>query len=180
MRKLFLFLPILFFSCSKPTDVTKYETKYVYEVQYIDEVRYIDEIEVLKTFSSPMEEYKTSSKFGFRRHPMGGEEFDMHKGVDMVGPRNASIFAAQDGRVVIHFPPPNGYFKGHPIYGGLVIIDHGSGVFTLYGHMKTTFVKEGMEVKKGQKIGIQGSTGISTGPHLHFEILFDPALALNK
>lgn len=180
MKKLFLLLPILLFSCSKPIIVE--EPEYIYEVKYVevDTVRYIDEIEVLKTFSSPMTKYDVSSKFGFRRHPMGGEEFDMHKGIDMVGPKNASVLAAQDGRVVIHFPPPNGYFKGHPIYGGLIIIDHGSGVFTLYGHMKITFVQEGMEIKKGQKIGIQGSTGISTGPHLHYEILFDPTLALNQ
>lgn len=175
MKKLFLFLPILLFSCSKPADV---ET--IYEVQYVSEVKYIDELDVLKTFISPLKEFRTSSKFGFRRHPMGGEEFDMHKGIDMVGPRNAAVLAAQDGRVVIHFPPPNGYFKGHPIYGGLIIIDHGSGIFTLYGHMKTTFVQEGMEVKQGQKIGVQGSTGVSTGPHLHYEILFDPALVLNQ
>lgn len=180
MRKLlFCILPILVFSCSKPQQ-QEYEPKYIYEVKYVEQVRYIDEVDVLKTFSSPMKEYDISSKFGFRKHPLGGAEFDLHKGIDMVGPKNSPIYAAQTGRVVVHFPPPNGYFKGHPVYGGLIIIDHGSGVFTLYGHMKTTFVTEGMEVKQGQKIGIQGSTGQSTGPHLHYEVIFDPIIALQK
>jgi len=181
MRNLFILLFVfLLFSC-KPSIITENSESIneIENLELITEITYINEIEFLKTFSSPMEKYSISSKFGFRKHPMGGEEFDMHKGVDMVGPANSPIFAAQNGKVIIHFPPPNGYFKGHSIYGGLVIIDHGQGIFTLYAHMKSTFVKEGQEVKRGQKIGIQGSTGRSTGPHLHYEVIFDPTLALN-
>jgi len=86
------------------------------------------------------------------------------------------VYAAKDGKVIVHYPPPNGHFKGHPIYGGMMLIDHGGGIYTLYGHFKRTFVGEGQRVKRGQEIGVQGNTGISTGDHVHFEILIDPTI----
>lgn len=155
--------------------------KYIDKVRYIDKERYIDEFSIPTDFVSPMKKYIVSSKFGFRKNPMGGiVDFDMHKGVDLVGPKNSEVYAVKDGIVAISYPPPNGHFKGHPIYGGMLLIDHGDGVFTLYGHFKTTYVREKMIVKKGQLIGVQGNTGLSTGPHLHFEILVDPVLALEE
>jgi len=183
LKILFIVLFIInILSCNnfKESDVIVSEMV-VFEVEE-SEIEISDDIsiiEMLQLFSSPMKDYRISSKFGFRKNPMGGEEFDMHKGIDIVGSKNANIYAVYDGKVVIHFPPPNGYFKGHHTYGALIIIDHGKGLFTLYGHMSSTFVNEGMYVKKGQLIGKQGSTGRSTGPHLHFEIIFDPAYVLN-
>lgn len=173
-------MPIFLFSCSIKEEYNEQEdvVQVVEQIRYIDKVRYTDEFVIPTDFIAPMKEYSVSSKFGFRTHPLGGEEFDLHKGVDLVGPKNSKIMAAQDGVVVIHFPPPNGHYKGHPVYGGLVIIDHGNGIFTLYGHFKATYVREGQKVKKGDIIGMQGSTGVSTGPHLHFEIVVDPAIAL--
>ncbi len=127
-------------------------------------------------FGKPMERYAISSEFGYRKNPMGGLEGDMrlHKGVDLVGPYNSPIKAVKSGVVVEHWPAPNGYFKGHPVYGGLVVIEHSEGFFTLYAHFKDTFVKEGQRVKKGDILGIQGATGMATGDHLHFEVITNP------
>ena len=127
-------------------------------------------------FGKPLDRYKISSEFGYRKNPMGGLEGDMrlHKGIDLVGPYNAPVKAVKSGVVVEHWPPPNGYFKGHPVYGGLVVIEHSDGIFTLYAHFKDTFVKEGQRVKKGEIIGIQGDTGMATGDHLHFEVITNP------
>jgi murein DD-endopeptidase MepM/ murein hydrolase activator NlpD len=60
----------------------------------------------------------------------------------------------------------------------MILLDHGGGVYTRYGHLAETWVREGAVVEQGQVLGIVGSTGISTGPHLHFEVLIDPAIEL--
>jgi murein DD-endopeptidase MepM/ murein hydrolase activator NlpD len=129
---------------------------------------------------SPLDSYAVSSSVGYRTDPMGGtEEFQLHKGIDMVGPHHALVKAAADGVVVEHWPPPNGYFKGHPIYGGLVVIDHGNGFLTMYAHLSSTSVKTGQEVRAGQVIGRQGDTGNATGEHLHFEVIVNPLVLLS-
>lgn len=86
-----------------------------------------------------------------------------HTGVDIACPAGTPILAADDG-VVTRVQ----YIKTG--YGHNVMIDHGDGVVTLYGHMTTIYVKNGETVKRGQEIGLEGSTGRSTGPHLHFEV----------
>lgn len=98
-----------------------------------------------------------SSGYGYR-----GREF--HKGIDIAGGGSGSpIFAADNGRVV-----RSGWYGG---YGNCIIIDHGNGYRTLYGHMSSLKVKVGQVVHKGQVIGGKGTTGNSTGIHLHFEII---------
>jgi len=129
-------------------------------------------------FSPPMQEFGISSECGYRKNPLGGMEkySSLHKGIDLVGSKKCFIFAAESGFVAEHWLPPNqlpGY-KGHDTYGGLIVIDHGNGVFSLYGHMSLTVVHEGDYVVKGQIIGRQGKTGVATGEHLHFEIIIDP------
>lgn len=122
-----------------------------------------------------------TSEFGYREPVMGGRaegDLKLHRGVDLVGGRE--VRASRSGIVVEHWPAPNGYFKGHPVYGGLVVIDHGFGVMTLYAHLSRTFVSEGQEIKQGEILGYVGSTGISTGPHLHFELLVDPILYIQS
>lgn len=138
-------------------------------------------------FMPPLKSYIISSPLGFRKAPMGGLEDGLHRGIDMVPTEIlenkkaiVAVRAAESGTVVTLYPPPNGYFKGHPLFGGLIIIYHGDGTFTLYGHLRETWVREGQRVKRGQGIGIVGSTGISTGPHLHFEIVYDPVLILQE
>ncbi len=88
-----------------------------------------------------------------------------HRGVDLTAPRGTDVYAALDGRVV--------EAKRHRDYGNYVVLDHGNGVTTLYAHHKLNYVRTGDVVRRGQKIAEVGSTGKSTGPHLHFELRFD-------
>ena len=129
----------------------------------------------------PMDSYWISSGSGYRDDPMGGkEESQLHKGLDLVGPPRAPVKAAAAGVVAEHWPAPNGYYKGHPIYGGLIVIDHLDGTLTLYGHLSTTYVGEGDRVRAGEIIGRQGNTGVSTGEHLHFEVIVNPLIYLSN
>lgn len=102
-----------------------------------------------------------TSNFGMRRHPIFKTN-KMHNGVDFGAPHGTTIYAADDGVVI-----ESGSRRG---YGNTVIIDHGSGIATLYAHCSALFVQVGQEVKRGQPIARVGSTGYSTGPHLHFEV----------
>lgn len=107
--------------------------------------------------------YKLSSLFGARKDPFTGKASN-HTGTDIPASSGTKIYAAQGGVVTTV-----GTNKNHS-YGYYVIISHGNGISTLYAHMKSVaLVKEGETVKKGQVIGYVGSTGRSTGPHLHFE-----------
>jgi murein DD-endopeptidase MepM/ murein hydrolase activator NlpD len=114
--------------------------------------------------------YRVSSAYGYRIHPIFGTR-KLHTGID-VG-RNldppqsidgAAIVASGDGEVIY-----TGYRGG---YGNTVMIDHGDGVVTLYAHQQSGGIRVGVgdDVAKGQRIGTVGSTGYSTGPHLHFEV----------
>jgi murein DD-endopeptidase MepM/ murein hydrolase activator NlpD len=94
--------------------------------------------------------------------PFGRRWGKMHEGIDLAGPTGSPIDAADSGKVSFV-----GIRNG---YGLCVMINHGNGLQTLYGHTSKTFVKEGQSVKKGQRIASVGSTGHSTGPHLHFEV----------
>lgn len=103
-----------------------------------------------------------SSKFGRRIDPFTGK-WEQHKGVDIAGKEGTNIMALGDG-VVIWADPRQGY-------GNLVEVDHGRGYITRYGHNKRLLVKPGDTVKKGQTIATMGSTGRSTGPHVHIEVV---------
>lgn len=105
--------------------------------------------------------YRISSPFGWRIHPIYGVK-KMHTGMDIAVPLGGKIVAANDGKVQY-----SGLLGG---YGNVIIIDHGGGITTLYAHNSKLLVKEGQWVKKGQAITKAGSTGNSTGPHLHFEV----------
>ena len=104
---------------------------------------------------------RAGSGFGWRVHPIYGTR-RMHTGVDISGPYGQPIIAAAEG-LVIHA----GWRGG---YGLAVVIDHGGGLATLYAHQSSINVAEGQVVTAGQKVGSIGSTGQSTGPHLHFEV----------
>lgn len=131
-------------------------------------------------YNPPLEQSWISSGCGYRMDPMGGGTEGLHKGVDLVGVQDSPVAAALAGVIVEHWPAPDGYYHGHPIFGGLVVIDHGDGLFTLYGHLSSTCVHEGHQIAAGQVIGELGDTGITTGPHLHFEVVVDPLRYLEE
>ncbi|MBS1403116.1 MAG: peptidoglycan DD-metalloendopeptidase family protein [Oscillospiraceae bacterium] len=108
----------------------------------------------------PSTHYVTS-KFGWRYHPIFHEN-RYHSGVDIGAGYGATIVAADGGTVITA-----GSVSG---YGNCVVINHGNGLTTLYGHMSSIAVSVGQRVSKGQTIGYVGSTGNSTGPHLHWEV----------
>jgi murein DD-endopeptidase MepM/ murein hydrolase activator NlpD len=120
-----------------------------------------------------------TSPFGRRLSPFTGEVVE-HTGVDLLGVWKARIVSISDGVVIEHYPVPGtpiykngkvaGYYKGHPIYGGMIKVKHDDGSIALYGHMCNTFVHEGQRLEAGQVIGRQGDTGLSKGAHLHFEL----------
>ncbi|MEH2026026.1 murein hydrolase activator EnvC family protein [Nostoc sp.] len=103
----------------------------------------------------------TSSPFGWRMHPILGYR-RFHAGLDFAASYGSKIRAADSGTVIFA-----GWYGG---YGRAVIIDHGNGITTLYGHTSELYVTEGQAVERGQAIAAVGSTGFSTGPHLHFEV----------
>jgi len=104
---------------------------------------------------------RITSTFGYRRNPMwGGRNF--HTGLDIANSYGLPISAADSGEIIFA-----GWWDG---YGKAVVIDHGHGTSTLYGHMSRLYASTGQTVSKGQVIGLLGSTGYSTGPHLHFEV----------
>lgn len=104
---------------------------------------------------------RITSPYGYRIHPILKTK-KLHTGIDIGVPMGGNIVAAQSGRV-IHSDWLGGY-------GKVAMIDHGGGIVTLYAHNSKLLVKEGQEVKRGQVITKAGSTGMSTGPHLHFEV----------
>ena len=107
---------------------------------------------------------KLLSGFGMRLHPIHKVR-KMHTGIDFSAPKGTPIQATGDGKVIKVESISTGY--GHNI-----IIDHGYGYQTLYGHMSSFSVKLGDTVKRGQKIGLVGSTGGSTAPHCHYEVIY--------
>lgn len=125
--------------------------------------------EVAATFARipafmPVGSLRTSSGFGYRADPFhGGGAF--HAGVDLMGKSGEMIHAAADGVVV-----RAGWWAG---YGKVVVIDHGNGLESRYGHLSGIHVREGDAVRQGASIGAMGSTGRSTGTHLHFEVRLD-------
>ena len=106
-----------------------------------------------------------SSEFGLRNNPFGGGSFEVHEGMDFIGNVGDIIAATGDG--VVTLAGPNGG------YGNTVTIDHGYGYETLYAHMSKVSVKVGDRIKRGQIVGHVGSTGRSSGPHLHYSLYKD-------
>lgn len=112
----------------------------------------------------PIKQGWVSSYFGYRADPFTGKR-EFHKGEDFAGKSGSSVISVAAG--VVTWAGKRGG------YGNLVEIDHGNGYATRYGHNKKILVKVGERVKKGQRIALMGSTGRSTGPHVHFEVLLN-------
>ena len=112
-------------------------------------------------FSEPLKDYEITSDFGYRVNPVSGET-GIHTGIDMAADYGQLIYAAADG-VVVDSAWDNSY-------GNYVKIRHADNVVSIYAHCSKLIVSEGEKVKSGDRIARVGSTGASTGNHLHFEI----------
>ena len=117
------------------------------------------------TWITPTKNYRVSSRFGRRTHPVTGEPDTFHYGIDMAAEEGTPIYATRSGKVRV-----TDYQEGGA--GWYVSIDHGDGYISVYMHMTHYIVSPGQKVQAGQIIGYVGSTGASTGPHLHFGISY--------
>ncbi len=102
-----------------------------------------------------------TSTYGYRSDPINGSK-SFHQGLDIAAPKGTAVYAASDGVVIF-----SGYKNS---YGNVVMIDHGGGIVTVYAHNSSLVAKTGQTVKRGSVISKVGSTGYSTGNHLHFEV----------
>ena len=121
--------------------------------------------------ASPLDQYRMTSGYGERTDPVNGRKAK-HAGVDLKAPMRTPVLATAQGKVTF------AGWKG--FYGRLVEIDHGNGIRTRYGHLREILVKAGQEIGYREEIGLLGSSGRSTGPHVHYEILvndetYDPS-----
>jgi murein DD-endopeptidase MepM/ murein hydrolase activator NlpD len=142
----------------------------VFSENSLDDAELEAQLRVIETTSDPASlpnmwalMGKINNEYGFRRNPFGGRTYEFHAGMDIDGERGDQILAPGAGRVV-----KAGWHGG---YGNMLEIDHGNGLITRYGHMSKLAVAEGDAVVRGMLIGYVGSTGRSTGPHLHYELL---------
>jgi murein DD-endopeptidase MepM/ murein hydrolase activator NlpD len=115
----------------------------------------------LIAFEAPVRNYEINSPFGLRRLP--GEAARNHAGIDIAAPQGTGVYVSAEGSVLRTGYEPAGY-------GRFVEIRHPNGMTTLYGHLSRLDVASGDAVEAGARIGLVGSTGRSTGPHLHFEV----------
>ena len=102
---------------------------------------------------------------GVLTSPFGHRWGKFHKGLDIAAPVGTAVLSCADGRVIFA-----GSRKRFRRYGNTVLIHHGKGVYTYYAHLSDITVKKNQKVRKGQKVGMVGNTGRSTGPHLHLEV----------
>lgn len=113
--------------------------------------------------TAPLDQYRISSGYGARKDPVNGRQAQ-HRAVDFAAPSGTSIFATAPGKIVF------AGWRGR--YGRTIEIDHGHGIRTRYAHLRKILVKVGDEVDFRQKIGLVGSSGRSTGPHVHYEVRY--------
>ncbi len=103
-----------------------------------------------------------TSTFGYRSNPFSGNNYEFHNGLDFAAPMGTPVFATAAGTV--------SELGWNRIFGLMVMIDHGNGYYTLFGHLSDTYVQKGQQVEPGTALGAVGSTGRSTGPHLHYTV----------
>ena len=167
----------------KPETIVK--TQYVDKVEYIERFFYGSEQFDHPDFIKPLKvDYFISSQMAERGEIIIGETKSqelIHRGIDMVPIKKGGsrVYAVADGIIVSHWPACYG---GHPIYGVSVIIKHDNGFYSCYSHLADTYlnIKEGNFIKQGDLIGVTGSTGFSTGEHLHFELVIDPMVYIES
>ncbi len=119
-----------------------------------------DKVNISFSYTTPLHGTITS-KYGYRDHPII-EDASFHTGIDIAAKSGTSVSCFADGKVL--------EAKYNDTYGNYILIEHANGIRSFYGHNSKLTVKSGAKVKKGQKIAEVGTTGLSTGPHLHFEV----------
>lgn len=129
---------------------------------YLGRLAQVDRIMQAVPLGLPVDDYWITSRFGMRRDPINGRRA-RHSGLDLGGRRNAPIKSAADGVIT-----KSGWMAG---YGRIVEVDHGEGFKTRYAHLAKIISKRGDVVEEGDIVGLLGSSGRSTGPHLHYEVL---------
>ncbi|GAB1484741.1 M23 family metallopeptidase [Treponema sp.] len=115
-------------------------------------------------FRFPLAQFRISSSYGFRRNPVTGT-MKVHEGLDLAAPEGSEVYASRDGKVIA--------VGEDPVYGRYIIIEHEGGWKSIYGHLQETLVDLRKTLRSGNLIGRVGTTGQSTGPHLHFELRRD-------
>ena len=122
----------------------------------------------------PLSDFVLSSDFGYRISPIS-KKWKFHSGVDLAAPEGTDVFACKQGLVAE-------ILKNDPIYGNCIILQHANGMTSVYAHLSRISTEKNARVSTGEKIGQVGTTGASTGPHLHFEIRLNgkPANPLKK
>ncbi len=123
----------------------------------------LNEIIISTPLKRPVENGEISCFYGYRVHPVTGNN-DFHAGIDIAVPLNSDITAVLNGKI-----KETGENR---IYGKYIIMSHDGGLETVYCHCNDIFVKEGMNIRRGERLGKSGNTGLSTGPHLHFEVKY--------
>lgn len=157
-----------FYGSSNSQDLLEIEQRYYKDAQKMEAslVKWTTLNALLKNIplAKPVDSGYITSSYGKRRDPVTKKR-GFHSGVDISGPKNSSILATAPGKVI--FVGRNG------AYGLMVEIDHGQGFKSKYGHLKKTHVKKGQEVVFRTKVGTMGSTGRSTGRHVHYEVIYN-------
>ena len=156
-------------SSNTPTDApsensARMDTEYLQSLIFHSQSCQSPETLLPMSLGSPLLEPVTTSSYGWRRHPIWGA-ISMHNGIDFIGPNRTSggsALAVRDGTVLS--------VVDLVAYGKTVILDHGGQLATVYGHLKESLVVAGEAVSMGDAVGWGGSTGLSTGPHLHLEL----------
>jgi murein DD-endopeptidase MepM/ murein hydrolase activator NlpD len=144
-----------------PYDTTSFNDADRELLANVDRLVLLHDIVEQLPLSQPIADAQLTGPFGKRVDPFNGR-WSIHPGLDLAGPVGARIYCTSNGKVIS---------AGRKIaYGNMVDVDHGFGIVTRYAHMSKIIVHEGQVLHKGDQIGVEGSTGRSTGPHLHYEV----------
>ena len=156
-------LDSLVVAASSEDDALEREFKKAQFTSELDYLMVLEKVTKVMPFAKPMKNYYISSGFGSRVDPMT-RRMTSHQGLDFVGAERAKIISPSSGKVILA-----GRYSD---YGNAIVIDHGFGVTTRYGHLAEVKVRAGQTVSRGDVIALQGSTGRSTGSHLHYEVRY--------
>ncbi len=147
-----------------PTEMPKISDEAEAMLHSLDELQTLRKVVANLPLGIPIKNAEERSRFGHRIDPFNGD-IAFHSGLDLAAPSGTEVHSTADGKVITAGREGS--------YGNMIDIDHGFGIITRYGHLSEIKVQVGDRIKKGSVIGVQGSTGRSTGDHLHYEVRFN-------